>query len=261
MPLTNPEWFEPLERWMFRRAIRQMVDGASVIITVSEYVHDQVREQLDVDAARVVAVHLGVSDAFRVSAQGSDEEVLRRYGVRRGRYVITVGNVEERKNLAMLVGAFAAARAALPDLTLVVAGPERAGAAAVRAEAERLRLSDAVRFTGYVAGDELPTLVSGAAALLHPSTDEGFGLTPLEAMAAGVPTAVSFAGSLPEIVGDAAPMLDPSDAAAWTSAIVRLVDDAAWRAQLIDAGRARARWFSWDRTAAATAAVYERCIG
>jgi len=132
--------------------------------------------------------------------------------------------------------------------------------APVLAEIERLRLRERIRVTGFIPDADLHALLSGALALAHPSMDEGFGLPPLEAMAAGVPVAAARAGSIPEIVGDAAVLLDPSDEAAWTAALSDLAGDADLRARLRAAGRVRAADFTWERAAEATLAVYAKVL-
>jgi glycosyltransferase involved in cell wall biosynthesis len=102
--------------------------------------------------------------------------------------------------------------------------------------------------------------MAGARALVHPATYEGFGFTPLEAMAAGTPVAVSRAGSLPEIVGDAGLLVDAEDEAAWAAAIRELLHDAESRAGLVARGRARAARFQWGATAAAVAALHQEVL-
>jgi glycosyltransferase involved in cell wall biosynthesis len=104
-------------------------------------------------------------------------------------------------------------------------------------------------------------LVTGGRALVHPATYEGFGLPPLEAMAAGTPVIAAAAGSLPEVVGDAGMLVAPDDDDAWRDALERIDTDDAWCASLVAAGRARSATFSWERTAAETAAVHHACLG
>jgi Glycosyltransferase len=118
----------------------------------------------------------------------------------------------------------------------------------------------AIRDLGAVAEADLPALYSDALIFVYPSRYEGFGLPPLEAMACGAAVICSRAGSLPEVVGDAALLIDPDDPGALAAAIDRVLADTALRAALSDAGRRRAATFSWQRTAEETLAVYARAV-
>jgi glycosyltransferase involved in cell wall biosynthesis len=113
---------------------------------------------------------------------------------------------------------------------------------------------------GHVSEERLQALYRNAAALVYPSLYEGFGLPVLEAMASGTPVIASRAASMPEIVGDAGILLDPLDAREWTGAIIKVVNDEHLRERMRHAGRARAASFTWERTARATLAVYQRVV-
>ncbi|MBV8982404.1 MAG: glycosyltransferase, partial [Acidimicrobiia bacterium] len=147
-----------------------------------------------------------------------------------------------------------------PDVPLVVAGPRGRGAEAFDAEARKLGLESAVRVTGFVPAADLPVLLAAALALVHPSKYEGFGLTPLEAMAAGTAVLAANTGALPEVVGDAGMLLPPDDVDAWANAMTRVNDDDALRRSMVERGRAWAEGFTWGRAAQETAAVYRTCL-
>jgi alpha-1,3-rhamnosyl/mannosyltransferase len=117
-----------------------------------------------------------------------------------------------------------------------------------------------VRLAGFVDAEELPVLVGGALALVHPSRAEGFGLTPLEAMAAGVPALASDVGAVREVTGHAAVLLPPEDEAAWAAAIGHVLTDPERRAELVAAGAAHQRQFTWAATAAKTRAVHDEVL-
>jgi alpha-1,3-rhamnosyl/mannosyltransferase len=260
MPITHGGWFTAKERWLARLALRQMVDGAHCIITDSMHVADDIVDRLGVERSRLAVVHPGVTSAFSATGAVDADSICARYGVRPGNFFIYVGSVDRRKNLSPLLRAMALASTRRGRLRLLIVGPRGHGAHEVDAEVARLGLGEMVRLAGYVSDTELAVLVASAVALVHPSSFEGFGLTPLEAMAAGTATAVSGHGALPEVVGDAALVVDQDNAEGWAVALARLADDEDLRADLRIRGRARAAGFSWANAAQATAAVYRRVL-
>jgi glycosyltransferase involved in cell wall biosynthesis len=133
--------------------------------------------------------------------------------------------------------------------------------AELRTLAERMGVADRVRFLGWVSGEELESLYASATCFVLPSLIEGFGLPVLEAMARGIPVACSDRPALPEVVGDAAVLFDPTNQRAVTDAVRRLVTDAELRQTLSARGLERARQFTWRRTAEETLASYRRAIG
>jgi glycosyltransferase involved in cell wall biosynthesis len=161
------------------------------------------------------------------------------------------------KNLERLLEAFARL-AAGRDVRLVVAG--HAGLEQERLEnsAAALGIAERVLFTGWIEQPDLEGLFAAARAFAYPSLMEGFGMPVLEAMARGVPVACSAASALPEVVGDAAELFDPRDAAAIAAAIERLLDDPARRSELVARGRERPAEFTWERAAQGTLGSYRR---
>jgi glycosyltransferase involved in cell wall biosynthesis len=159
-----------------------------------------------------------------------------------------------------LLHAFARLRAGFPSLTLAIAGRPTWKFAEIPRTLGDLNLGAAVRFTGYVDDTDLPALYGGAAAFCFPSLYEGFGLPVLEAMACGTPVVCSNTSSLPEVAGDAALLVDPHDPAALADALARILGERALAEDLRRRGLARAAAYSWDRTAALTAAVYQKVL-
>jgi glycosyltransferase involved in cell wall biosynthesis len=137
----------------------------------------------------------------------------------------------------------------------VIAGKRGWLSESIERRAAELGIAERVRFTGYVADEDLPALLSGALAFVLPSLYEGFGMPVLEAMACGAPVLASNTSSLPEVAGDAALLVDPEDTAALATGLARLAADAELRAQLRARGLARAAEFTWDRCAEETLAV------
>jgi alpha-1,3-rhamnosyl/mannosyltransferase len=261
-PMVRPAWYPRLHRWMFSRAITHLREHAAAFVAISAHTARQAVDVAGIDPARVRVVHHGVPEGFRAPIDATVRDaVCARYGVEHGRYIVQLGGVSTRKNTAVLLEALArTADGALGRPALLVVGPDRWEADKVREHAARLGLHDRVRFAGFVPDDDVPALVSAALLLAHPSRDEGFGLTPIEAMAAGVPVIASTAGSVPEVVGDAAVLCDPDDPAAWAAAIEGVASDRELRADLVARGAARQAEFSWSRGAEQLVEIYRAVL-
>jgi glycosyltransferase involved in cell wall biosynthesis len=231
------------------------VAGATALIAVSETTKRDVVRHLGVPEERIFVVHEGIDHArFRPVERRLLNE----------RYVLFVGSEHPRKNLAAVLRAFALLRRErrLSDLKLVKVGGPGGSEAPFRARTlalvRALGLDDDVVFTEHVPEEDLSAWYSGAACLAWPSLYEGFGFPPLEAMACGCPVVVSTAGSLPEIAGPAALLVEPRDERALADAIRTLILDPP--SDLIERGLAHAARFSWDRTARETLCVYETLL-
>ena len=261
--VRHPEWFEPRSARMTLKSLRLAVRSARRIIVPSSFVAADVAGGLDVEPARISVVPEGVNARFTTEQADADQaDILARYELRPSTYMVMVGLLSPRKNLKVLAEAWDALRSRRSERlpTLVVIGPVDVGHESVRLEVGRRGLGDRIRFTGFVPDSDLQALLANAIALLHPSLDEGFGLTPLEAMAAGVPALVSKSGSIPEVTGDAAWQLDPGRPEAWADAVERIQDDSDLRASMIAAGRRRAAAFTWSATALQTLSVYRDAL-
>jgi glycosyltransferase involved in cell wall biosynthesis len=263
LPMQHPEWYEPRERWGFRKAMRLIEDRAAKLVVLSEWVARDLMSTLGIASERIAVVPGGVHAGFSTPASPAEvAATCDRVGVRPGEFFLSVGAIEPRKNLVTLIRAVAELRSRggqLPNLVLV--GGDGHGAAAVRAAPDEYGVADAVRFLGRVSDDELHALMGAALGLAHPSWFEGYGFPPLEAMAAGVPVIASNAGSLPEVVGDAGILLAPNDPVAWADALLRLVEDGELREALAATGRRRASTLSWEAAASKTLQVYADILG
>src|SRR5437588_5973033 len=232
---------------MFKRAIRQAVSDARMIVPSSAVATDLV-DATGVDSSRITVIPEGVDPIFRRPVSEVDvAAVCARNSILPGRFFLFVGAISGRKNLVTALRALAAFRERGPDIPLVVAGPRGRGAEEFDAEAARLGLQSAMRVTGFISAADLPVLLASALALVHPSKYEGFGLTPLEAMATGTAVLAANTGALPEVVGDAGMLLQPDDVDAWDGAMTQLTEDDAMRRSMVDRGRAWSQRFRGDR--------------
>ena len=231
--LDLPALFPRGERLFRRLAYDRAATRAARVIVISEWARGRVVERLGLDPERVHAIHLAV-DHERFSP---DPDVAREP------FLLYPARPWPHKNHARLFEAFAELRAGHPELRLVLTGVGHDSGG----------LPTGVVALGGVPTDELVSLYRRAAALVFPSLYEGFGLPPLEALACGCPVASSVAGSLPEVLGDAAVLFDPEDAGAIASGVSDALDRAA---ELSALGPARAAAFTWEATARAHDEVY-----
>src|SRR3954451_2533290 len=257
-PLLFPETFPARGRWFHRSGLRAAARRADAVIVVSHDAAADVVERTAIGADRIRVVHNGVDDVDVTEEQV--QAMRRRLGLERP-YVFWVGTQEPRKNVRLLVQAFAAATASEPSLPhdVVLAG----AAGWLHEQASTMpgadRLGDRLRLLGRVGDDDLYALYRGADLFAFPSIHEGFGLPVLEAMRQGTPVLCTDRSSLPEVAGNAA-LLVPPDADAWTPAIISALTDDALRARLAATGRSRAAEFSWERCARQTHAVYAELL-
>jgi len=241
-PLRDPSWYSPGYVAVQRALLPRIARGAVHVLTVSEFSRTEIVALLGVPPSRISVVAGGVDERF--SAQADPGPAASRLGLRRP-YVLTVASATSRKNLGAL--APAAARLAREGVELVVAGGDRPQFAGGPGDPD----TDGLRRLGHVDDDLLPGLYAGALAFVLPSLYEGFGLTCLEAMASGVPVVAADRGALPETCAGAALLVDPTDPAAIAAALARVMAETDLAPRLREAGVARARELTWERSARA----------
>lgn len=241
-PLIVPRT-HPTLRGFFERQTYPVAASAQTIITISETSRKDLVERLRVPMRKIIVVPPG-RPALREPVAGVER--LRALGIR-GDYVLNVGTLEPRKNLAVLVEAFTRNLRDLP-LQLVVVGGLGWKHGPIVKRMEALRRTGRLVYLGYVSEDDKALLYRHAVCLAYPSLYEGFGLPILEAMSYGTAAVVSSAPACREVIGAAGIVLDPTDSAAWAGAIDLLTRDPARRADLGRAGRERSQEFSWQRS-------------
>lgn len=258
--LHYPHTLTTESRRYYNDQIAAAVSRAQHILTDSDASRDDIIRLLGVAPQKVTRVYLGVDAAYRPLPPAEVAPVLARHGLDRA-YLLAVGTIEPRKNLAGLFEAYARLRdsgLALPDLVLV--GAPGWLVEQIEEAAERLRLGERLRWLGQVPAGDLPALYNGAALLCTPSFYEGFGLPPLEAMACGTPAIVARRGSLIEIAGDAALLIDPDDSEDLAGAIRRVLEDQTLVAGMRARGLAWVRRFNWADAVRETARIYRQVL-
>jgi len=248
------------KRLYFRAMIPAMVKGSDRVIATSESTKRDILGFVRVEKEKICVIHLGVAGRFEPVRDGERlAEIREKYNLPR-EFILFVGVIEPRKNLETLVDAYLAD--SLSDrFDLVLAGSLGWDYSGLVRKIASSRVRGRVRMPGYVADADLPALYSAATAFVYPSLYEGFGLPPLEAMACGTPVITSSVSSLPEVVGEAAILVDPKDVGALASALQRILKDRQLREELSRRGRERAKLFTWDQTAEKTLEVYRLVAG
>jgi glycosyltransferase involved in cell wall biosynthesis len=239
----HPEFFALAERTWMRRVIPFTIRHAAGIVTVSRFSRDEIASSFGVDPSTIAVAHEAADPIFlRPSSTPAGIDPP---------YFLALGNLQPRKNLAVLIRGYRALAEARPEIRerLVIVGQPSLDTAALTAEAADLVAAGRVVFTGYLSDERIVALLAGATAFAFPSLYEGFGLPVIEAMAAGTPTLVADIPVMREVAGDAAIHLPATDPDAWARALEDLALHPERRAALADTGRRHADAFSWDATA------------
>jgi glycosyltransferase involved in cell wall biosynthesis len=256
IPIDHPEWFSPGFSAWYRWLMPMLFRSAQHLIAISEFTRSRLIDRFGLRPEKVSVVLNGIGPEFTPC---TDEEVVRvktRLGLPPGPYVLYVGSLEPRKNLARLLRAWERVQALCEDVQLVITGLK--GASQVFSAVHIEKIPERVTFTGYVEDHELPALYSGALIFVYPSLYEGFGLPPVEAMACGAPVITSDRTSLPEVVGSAAVLIDPEDVESMAASIGRVASSDSLRAEMRARGLERAQRFKWDTAATETWEILSR---
>ena len=263
----HPDLFLPKDRWILQNLVPRSMQKAAAVVAVSESTRrDILRSYKTLPKEKVFVVLEAAGKQFTVPKAGQETAratANNALGLDNKPYLLAVGVLQPRKNLEVLLDAFALLKLGPnpPPHRLIIAGKRgwldetEKQLAALPVEVTR-----EIVLAGYIADADLPALYGGADALCYPSRYEGFGLPPLEAMACGCPVLCSRSSSLPEVVGDAGILLPFADSSAWAHALEKLLASPAVLARWRERGPQRAAEFSWEKAARETLAVYEECL-
>jgi glycosyltransferase involved in cell wall biosynthesis len=255
-----PEFFSKRDLRLLSAYVPLSLRRARHVVTLSESAAHDIERVYKLPRSKISVTPLAARTTFNVRADCNETvAVHERFGLR-SPYILAVGNLQPRKNLARLVEAFARLPRSCDDVKLVLAGRAQWRESQLYELIERLRLDDRVVFTGYLSDHELAVLYRGALAVAYPSLYEGFGLPILEAMACGSPVICSSTSSMPEVAGDAAILVDPYGTGEIAEALRWVIESPTLRDDLRRRGLERAALFSWESTARQTAAIYERVV-
>ena len=257
-----PETFTRRGKMQLRLTVRHTARRAAHILTVSEYSRQDISQTYRLPLDKITVTHNGCEGHFTphptpLQAAQETASIRQKFGITKD-FLLAVGSLQPRKNLLRLMRAYANVRAQQPDfqLQLVLVGRQLWLYQEILRAIKQQNFAADVVVTDYVRDEDLPALYRSAVALVYPSLFEGFGLPPLEAMACGTPVITSNTSSLPEVVGQAAVLVDPYDEAALAQAIWQIARDASLRQRLQQTGIEQAKQFTWQAAAEKTLAVY-----
>jgi glycosyltransferase involved in cell wall biosynthesis len=261
IPLLLPEYRGGRSVQTYMRLAAAGAKRAAAVIADSEHTRQDIMAHLHIPPERITVTHLAASPTYGPRDEASIAEVCARFRLRRP-YVYYIGGFDARKNVRMVVHAFAEATrgwTGRPALAIGGSVPPQANELFPDINSAILETGVApdVVLLGRVSDADNAALMAGCAAFLFPSRYEGFGLTPLEAMQCGAPVIASRATSVAEVVADGGILLLPDDLPGWASALRRVLTDEAAADDLRHRGQARSRHFRWEKTAARTLAIYK----
>jgi glycosyltransferase involved in cell wall biosynthesis len=257
IPIDRPEWFSRSFVSWYKWLLPALAKSSQHLIAISEFTRSRIIDAFGVAPEKVSVVLNGIGPEFTPRPASEVERVRRTLSISPAPYLLYVGSVEPRKNLVRLLEAWERINESCPDTQLLITGLSTRGSR-VFSDVNITKVPARVNFTGYVSDEDLPALYSGAVAFVYPSLYEGFGLPPAEAMACGTPVITSNGTSLPEVVGDAAVLVDPEDVHSIADAILQVVGDDSLRAEMSRRGIERAKRFTWDNAAQQTWEILSR---
>jgi len=272
--LRYPEFFNLRKRfWHDSIGIKKVWRQADALVAISEHTKRDLTELVGIAPEKISVIYPGNSISRRDIGVEERRLFLQKHGLVRSDgtalpFILFVGNIEPRKNLQGLIEAFNILRSANPpdanrenEVRLVLAGADGWKNGKIRRAWRRSPYRDDMKFLGYVSQAEKEILYASAAVLAYPSFYEGFGFPPLEAMTYGLPVVCSNVSSLPEVVGDAALMINPFRPEEIAAALALAIADDGLRAHLIAKGHERAKPFSWDKAAGEYIRLFQKVCG
>jgi glycosyltransferase involved in cell wall biosynthesis len=254
----HPEWYSWKGLLAMRFFSRYAAKHADRILTVSYCTKRDIMTYYKVAENKIVVTYHGIEKRFR---QLKDRSILKqiraKYQVTSPDVILYIGSIHTRRNIEQLIRAFYMLCRKMSDIQLLIVGKREYPYLDVQALVAELGLHNRVILPGYIKDNDLPLLYNIADVFIYPSSYEGFGLPPLEAMACGTPVITSDSSSLPEVTGDAAVLIDPLNIEEMADALYQVLSDERLHREMVVKGIAQASKFSWEQTAKKTLAVYQ----
>lgn len=251
-PLSNPEWHTKANIQQHKQRLLTIKKRADFITTISESAKKDIVRALGIDPEKIIVAYPGVDRKrfYMIKNKLLVKNKLKKYHLNPG-YLLFVGTLEPRKNIARLIKAFNLLK---PKKKLILVGRPGKGI-------EKLTFAKNIIWLNYVSDEDLPFIYNGASLFIYPSLYEGFGMPILEAMSSGVPVITSNVSSLPEVAGEAAILVEPKNIKAIAGAIKKVSSNKLIANQLREKGLKRVKKFTWERCAQKITKVYERVAG
>jgi glycosyltransferase involved in cell wall biosynthesis len=256
--LHNPAWFRWDRAAYYRYAVGRSARLASRVIADSWTTANDLTENLGIPPEHIDVIPLGVDPSFGPATEQAIAAVRTKYRLPEA-FLLYLGTLEPRKNLVCLIQAWSRIADRCP-FDLVLAGRKGWKVGAILREATRSPYKSRIHFPGFIAEEDRPALISAARAFVWPSLCEGFGMPPLEAMACGVPVLTSNVSCLPDILGDSALLVEPTDLDALTEGLRCIAEDDSVRDGLKLRGPVKAAQHTWENTAKLTLATYRAVL-
>lgn len=247
--ITYPQYSEKTNKDFLIKNLPESISDADKVITISESSKSDIEKNYPASKGKIEIVHPGINlDEYKPAAKDKIKQVKGKFKIT-GDYILYTGTLEPRKNIIGILDAYDGLSEELQNkYTLVLAGGKGWQDEQIRSRLDDMKDKNIIT-TGYVDDSDLPPLYSGAAIFLYPSFYEGFGMPPLEAMACGVPVVTANNSSLPEVVGDAAILVDANDTGSITGSIQKVLNDPVLRKRMIKTGLKQSKEFTWAKSA------------
>ncbi len=245
----------------YARGFQESMDRARQVIAVSEATRQEAIALLGINADKITVTHLAASEEYHPRTPEQTQSVLSAYGLTHGKYTLCVATVEPRKNIHVLIKAYALLPAALRrHYPLVLVGCQGWLSAPIRRQIDAHQSEGWLNYLDFVPQAHLPEIYAGARSFAYLSNYEGFGLPVLEAMTSGVPVVASNRSAVPEVTQGQALHVETDDIDAVAHALQKSLDDEVWRHEIIRAGLAVSTGYSWDNCIQRTIAVYQKLV-